>query len=123
MRFTLLVLTPPDAGASPRHALGFARAALEAGHELACVFFFDAGVQTALAGTEAPQDEEDIRCAWEAPAADHDVRLHACVASAARFGLGESHDSARLRPGFEISGLGELMEASRHSERLLTFGG
>jgi tRNA 2-thiouridine synthesizing protein D len=123
MRFTLLVLTPPDAGASARHALGFARAAQAAGHDIGCVFFFDAGVLTALAGADAPQDEYDLRAGWSEFAAAADCRLLACVASAARFGLGENADRGRLRDGFEIAGLGELVDAGTTSDRLLTFAG
>ena len=123
MRYTLLVLTPPDSGASARHALGFARAAVEAGHELACVFFFDAGVLTALTGAEAAQDEFDLRDAWSAFASETSCPLLACVASAARFGLGEDPSGDRLRSGFSIAGLGELVDASSRSDRLLTFAG
>ena len=119
MRFTLLVLSPPDTGPSNRHALRFAEAVLEAGHELACVFFYDAGVLTALAHTEAPQEEADLRAGWER--LSEAVPLLACVASAARFGLGDVEHSARSRSGFGTAGLGELVAACRRSDRLLTF--
>lgn len=121
MRYTLLVLTPPDLGASNRHALEFARALLSAGHELCSVFFYDAGVLTALAGTEAAQDEDDLREGWRELASKYTLPLHACVASAARFGLGQDNASDRLLPGFSICGLGELIDASARAERLLTF--
>lgn len=119
MRFTLLVLSPPDTGPSNRHALRFAEAVLEAGHELACVFFYDAGVLTALAHTEAPQEEADLRAGWGR--LGNVAPLIACVASAARFGLGDVEQSARSRPGFATAGLGELIAACRGSDRLLTF--
>jgi tRNA 2-thiouridine synthesizing protein D len=134
MRYTLLVLTAPDGGASARHALGFAQAAQGAGHEIACVFFFDAGVLTALTDAETPQDEFDLRAAWSAFATTTHLRLLACVASAARFGLiasqnasddvgdGES-DAGRLRRGFSIAGLGELIDATDASDRVMTFAG
>lgn len=119
MRFTLLVLSPPDTGPSNRHALRFAEAVLEAGHELACVFFYDAGVLTALTHTEAPQEEADLRAGWEH--LGNAAPLIACVASAARFGLGDVEQSARSRSGFGMAGLGELIAACRRSDRLLTF--
>lgn len=121
MRFTLLVLSPPDTGPSNRHALEFAKSVLSRGHELACVFFYDAGVLTALNETEAVQDEGDLRSGWERLAAEGATHLVACVASAARFGLGDRDDSPRLRTGFSIAGLGELVDSSRNSDRLLTF--
>ena len=89
MQYTLLVLSPPDSGSSCRHALEFAKAACAAGHEIACVFFYDAGVLTALTATESSADEEDLRGNWQAFAQDTGTRLIACVASALRFGLGD----------------------------------
>lgn len=126
MRYTLLILTPPDAGASARHALRFAHALLRNGHSLACVFFYDAGVLTANPDAEAPQDEEDIRSGWITLQKNHDLKLVACVASAHRFGvahaIGETDRSSE--PGaFEITGLGELIEAGADSDRLVTFRG
>jgi tRNA 2-thiouridine synthesizing protein D len=123
MRYTLLVLTPPDSGSSARHALGFAQALCDAGHEIHCVFFYDAGVLTALADTEAAQDERDLRAGWTSLAQEKAVRLLACVASAVRFGLGEDAASGRMHAAFRIAGLGELIEASSESDRLMTFAG
>ena len=123
MRFTLLVLSPPDLGHSNAHALDFARTLVATGHEIACVFFYDAGALTGLASAEAPQDERDLRAAWSALAQQNDVPLVACIASAARFGLGEAPSPERLQEGFTIAGLGDLAEARSTSERLLTFGG
>lgn len=121
MRFTLLVLTPPDGGASARHALAFARAVLAQGHQLACVFFFDAGVLTALAGARAPADEEDLRAGWQALRRETGTPLLACVASAERFGVQACREGADA--AFAIAGLGELIEAGNRSDRLLTFRG
>lgn len=122
MRFSLLVLSPPDSGAANGHALAFARALVEAGHSLQCAFFHDSGALTALDGCEAPQAEPDLRAGWQMLAREHGAPLVACVASAARFGIGADPATARLLPGFVIGGLGELIEASTHSDRLLTFG-
>lgn len=121
MRYTLLVLTAPDMGSSPRHALRFAQAADAAGHTIDCVFFFDAGVLTALAGCEGSQDEDDLRGEWTQLHNALGAPLLACVASAARFGIGE--DPGRLQPGFTIAGLGELIESTRSCDRFLTFAG
>lgn len=122
MRYTLLVLSPPDYGYSNGHALDFARSVLASGHELACVFFYDAGVLTGLATAEAPQDERDLRAEWSALTEQTDARLVLCVASAARFGLGETPAPGALCSGFHIAGLGDLAEARGTSDRLLTFG-
>ena len=122
MRYALLVLSAPDEGHSARHALMFARAALRAGHRIECVIFFDAGVLTAAPGCEAPQDEDDLRAGWTALQGEHSLRLVACVASAHRFGVSAA-PRAGCAPGFEIAGLGELIEAAANADRLQTFRG
>jgi tRNA 2-thiouridine synthesizing protein D len=100
----------------------FARAALRGGHSLSCVFFFDAGVLTAAAHCEAPQDETDVRRGWVDLHNEHDVPLVACVASAHRFGTAAVINAATDGESpFRIAGLGELIEASAESDRLLTF--
>ena len=119
MRYTLLVLTAPEAGASARHALLFARALLRNGHRIDCVFFFDAGVLTAADHCEPAQDELDLRGGWRELHAAHGIELVACVASAHRFGVAD----AGVEGGFRIAGLGDLVEASANSDRLLTFRG
>lgn len=119
MRFVLLVLTPPDMGASARHALKFAEATIAGGHSIGCVFFFDAGALTAASGAAAAQDEEDIRHGWSGLASQQGLDLVACVASAQRFGI-EEHAVA---PGFSIAGLGSLIEATANADRVITFRG
>lgn len=121
MRFTLLVLTPPDAGSGARHALGFAEAVLSAGHELACVFFFDAGALTALTEPRAPGDERDLRAGWAALHREAGTPLLACIASAERFGVDASCTGADAP--FTLAGLGDLIDAAGRSDRLLTFSG
>ncbi|MEO1079127.1 MAG: DsrE family protein [Pseudomonadota bacterium] len=121
MRFTLLVLGAPDLGGANGHALGFGRALLDAGHELACAFFQDSGVLTALAGCEAAQAERDLRASWQQLGVEKNAPLYACSASALRYGLGDGSNAQRLLPGFEVRGLGELVEAQLTSDRVLTF--
>ncbi|MFT7289210.1 MAG: tRNA 2-thiouridine synthesizing protein D [Halieaceae bacterium] len=121
MRYTLLILSPPDAGASARHAVEFAGALIDAGHEILCVFFYDAGVLTAAKSASPAQDESDLRARWQSLAQSAEVPLFVCVASAARFGISED-ETTRL-PAFAVGGLGELIEAGTRSDRLMTFAG
>ena len=121
MRFTLLVLSAPDAGASARHALHFARELLTGDQELECVFFFDAGVLTAAREARSASDEEDLRSAWGELAESHGLRLFACIASAERFGVAAACKEPDAH--FQLAGLGELVAASDRSDRLVTFRG
>lgn len=121
MRFTLLVLSAPDLGVCNGHALDFALAALDSGHEIACVFFQDAGVLTGGRGFEAPQAERDLRSEWDALGRRHGTPLVLCSASALRYGVATDSGGPALRDGFSVRGLGDLVEANASSDRLLTF--
>jgi tRNA 2-thiouridine synthesizing protein D len=118
MRFSLLVLSAPDLGVANGHALEFAAAAIAGGHEVACVFFQDAGVLTGGRAFDAPQAERDLRAGWSDLGLQRGLPLVLCSASAQRYGV--ASDTA-LREGFRVAGLGDLIEASVASERLLTF--
>jgi tRNA 2-thiouridine synthesizing protein D len=120
MRYALLILTPPDCGASARHAVRLAAALVEAGHELLCAFFFDAGVLTGAPGCDGPGDEADLRRDWQVLHDRTGVPLLLCSASAQRFGVASGDDDGSA---FRIAGLGELVEAGDRADRVLTFAG
>ncbi|MEE2893695.1 MAG: sulfurtransferase complex subunit TusD [Pseudomonadota bacterium] len=128
MRFAIHVQGGPADGDCARAALDFAEAVLTAGHELARVFFQGAGVHTASALTVAPQDERDVAVAWAEFGRRHEVDLVVCVASALRHGLLDEAEARRyargegnLHSAFQISGLGQLIDAALNADRVVTF--
>lgn len=96
----------------------FCKAALEKGHEIRRVFFYNDGVNNASSLTEPPLDDRNIVARWSKLAADHKLDLVVCVAAALRRGIRDEN----LAPGFRISGLGQLVEAGIEADRLVTFG-
>lgn len=67
---------------------------------------------------------------WMVLAEQHGVDLVICVSSALKYGMLDQVEATRHeRPGptsnpmFTISGLGQLVDACAHSDRLITFGG
>ena len=56
MRFSLFIQDSPESGAAVASALGFAIAAVAAGHELRQMFFHGDGVRSARASAEADHD-------------------------------------------------------------------
>lgn len=130
MRFSLLVRGAPWGSDAPATALRFARAALAAGHSVRRVFFHGDAVGIANRHATPPQDEEDWARAWVEFARRHDVPLTVCVASAARRGVvaedgttrPDAAGGASLRDGFELGGLGQLIEAMDGADRTVTFG-
>lgn len=130
MIYSLLVMADPACGSAARHAVAFARAAIQRGHTLHRVFFLDEGTRCGSATAVYPQDEPNPVDDWAALASDHGVELILCVTSALRQGQLDTQEAARhereapsIHPAFTISGLGQLIDATAASDRLVTFGG
>ena len=128
-KFSLLILGNPYSQQSVYTALRFAHAALEAGHSIYRVFLYHDGVNCGNALITPPQDEQNIPEQWTELAATHDIDIVVCVASALRRGILDKSEAERyektnhnLAEGFEISGLGQLVDASIVSDRVITFG-
>ncbi len=118
MKFGIVVNEGPYQRQASDSAYLFAKAAIEAGHEVWRVFFYHDGVNNASRLTEPPQDDRNIVNRWSKLAEEHKVDLVVCVAAALRRGIREEN----LATGFRISGLGQLVEAGTKSDRLVTFG-
>lgn len=130
MLFTLLVHGGPSGAPSSLAALRFAEALLATGHSLARVFFHGDGAAHGNAMLVSPASETDLPAAWQALAQQHGVELLACVGSAMRRGVLDAREAARyglpassLREGFELAGLGQLVDAALRCDRLISFGG
>jgi tRNA 2-thiouridine synthesizing protein D len=128
VNFALAVYGAPYSSQASSSALRFARAATAAGHGIERVFFYHDGVTVANASIVAPQDEVDLPREWTALAGEHKFELAVCIAASLKRGIvNESEQqryetpSATLKPGFEIVGLGQLIDAVLNSDRLLTF--
>ncbi len=110
-------------------AYQFAKAALDAGHEIFRVFFYHDGVNNGTRLTTPPQDDRNIVIRWSELAKAHDLDLVVCVAAAQRRGIVDADEAKRngkdadnIAEGFRISGLGQLIEAGIKSDRLVEFG-
>lgn len=119
MRYAIMVTGPAYGTQQASSALQFAHALLNEGHELASVFFYREGVYNANLLTSPASDEYDLVRAWQKLNTQHGVALNICVAAALRRGIIDETEagrlalpSANLQPGFTLSGLGALAEAS-----------
>ncbi len=66
------------------HALKYTRAALQAGHEVHCVFFYQDGVSQSNALCAPASDELDLTAAWQQLAKEWQLNLVNCVSAALR---------------------------------------
>ncbi len=129
MKFGILVNEGPYTHQASDSAYHFIEAALRAGHEIVRVFFYQDGVNNGTRLSVPPQDDRNISDRWSALAQQHEVELILCVAAAQRRGLLDDDearragkDSTNMAAGFQISGLGQLIDAGVQADRFIVFG-
>ena len=127
--FALMVLGAPISTQSANTALAFAQAAVLSGQRVLRVFFYHDGVYCANVLAIPPTGETSIAARWSEFAQTHQIDLVVCVASAIKRGLLDSNEAKRhqknagnIQPGFELSGLGQWVEACLLADRVVTFG-
>lgn len=123
-------MSSPSSGLCARSAAQFARCAIKMGHNIHRVFFLDAGTLNGNANSVIPQDEQNLLQDWVSLAQEQDVELVLCISSALKRGMLDETEAQRYErsgatahPAFIVSGLGQLVDASAKSDRLITFGG
>lgn len=127
MKISLLLQSAPSTQ-SHDTALRFARASLAAGHQIYRIFFYqDACLAASTLNTPA-QDETNNRSAWIELAETHNIELIVCIAAALKRGILDTQEAKRyqkeqfnLEPPFELSGLGQLLDAQLNSDRFVSF--
>ncbi len=128
LRYCLLVTGPAYGTQQASAAYQFALALLACGHQIVSVFFYREGVLNGNQLSAPASDEFDLVRAWQRLAVNNQIALNVCVAAALRRGIiddAEAHnqgsDFANLQPGFTLTGLGSLAEASLTCDRLVQF--
>jgi len=129
VKFAILVNEGPYTHQASDSAYHFTEAVLRAGHEIVRVFFYHDGVYNGTRLSVPPQDDRNVSDRWAALAQQHEVELILCVAAAQRRGLLDDDeakragkDSSNMAEGFQISGLGQLIDAGIQADRLIVFG-
>ncbi|MCH7880762.1 MAG: sulfurtransferase complex subunit TusD [Proteobacteria bacterium] len=129
MKFTIQVNTGPFTHQASDSAYRFTLAALENGHEIHRVFFYHDGVNNGTMMGAPPQDDRNLQALWSELAEQYELDMVVCIAAAQRRGVMDEKESKRhgkkfanIAPGFQISGLGQLIEAAVTSDRLIVFG-
>lgn len=129
MVISIVVTASPASRQSAQSALSFCRAALAAGHTIYRVFFYEDGVYTGSGTTVNAQDERNLNEDWSALIGQHQIDAVVCVASALKRGVLDAGEAARyekpaatLSASFDISGLGQWVDACLNSDRVVSFG-
>jgi tRNA 2-thiouridine synthesizing protein D len=129
MKASIVIYSAPVASQAPYQALQFAKAWLNAGNHIERVFFYADAVWTANAGMASPSDEFNACDNWSIWATENNIDLVVCIAAALRRGIVDTAEAKRfnrsihnLAAPFRLGGLGELVEMSLISDRLVSFG-
>lgn len=129
MKFSLVIYAAPYSSESAATALRFAKSLIEQGHELYRLFFFGDGVHNASKLTVVGQDEINLQQQWNELIEQHDIDSVICVSSALRRGVLDQTEADRHELGTasayassEVAGLGQLVDATLHSDRVVNFG-
>jgi len=130
MQLAVVINGSPTASQAANTGLRYIEAALASGHQVPRVFFYGEAVHIANRLTTPPQDESNLTHRWQALAQQHNIELIVCIAAAIRRGVMDEREAKRheqtsgnLAEGFELSGLGQLIDATLNADRLITFGG
>lgn len=128
MIFSLAIYSSPSSQSSDSAYL-FAQSLIGRGHTLYRVFFYHDAVYQASHLLLPAQDETNKATRWQILAKEYNIDLVVCIAAGLRRGIIDHKEAQRyeknshnLADGFELSGLGQLVDAAVHSERLITFG-
>lgn len=129
MKISLLVLSEPYSSQSSLSALQYVKAAISLGHSIERVFFYHNGVHTGSSLQTPQQDEINLHNEWATLAKASNIDLVICIAAALKRGNLNQEESNRydkaqfnIEAPFELSGLGQLLDAQLNSDKLITFG-
>ena len=128
MKYSIQINASPYQSNSGETAYQFIKSALDMGHEIIRVFFYQEGVYHAFKYATPPDDEVQIVTRWSALAREYDIDLVVCISAAQRRGLLEANEARRqgkmdndVADGFRIAGLGLWVEAMLEADRFIEF--
>ncbi len=128
MRFSLLIHYSPTQTEGAYTALQFAQELIAQSHTIYRVFLYRGGVALGNELVVHSTDELDIQREWQAFAKEHQLDMVVCIAAGLRRGLINETEAARhgklqhnLAPAYDLSGLGQWVDAVASSDRFITF--
>lgn len=127
-KFIIQVNGPAYGTSASVNALRFTQAALQSGHQIMCVFFYQDGVYNSTDLNLPASDEYDVIANWKQLAAQHHVSLVNCVSAALRRGIISEQEALEnglthwsMDTSFIMGGLGELVASIESADRLICF--
>lgn len=121
MKISILIQSSPYRSRACETALEFAKAAVQQGHSIYRVFLYKDAVLLGNRFMESPSDERNVQKEWQTFITDQSQTVAICIASGQRRGIVDGDSGNSIASGFEISGLGQFVEATLESDRVVSF--
>ena len=128
MKYAIQINSSPYQSNSGETAYQFIKCALEMGHEVVRVFFYQEGIYHAFRYLTLPEDEVQVGGRWSALVREYNIDMVVCISAAQRRGLLEGTEANRqgkkdndVADGFRIAGLGQWVEAMLVADRFIEF--
>lgn len=129
MKFSIVVYAAPYSSEAASTAFNFTKTLLDQGHDIYRLFFFGDGVHNANKLAVVAQDEVNLQQQWDKLITSHQLDSIVCVTSAIKRGIVDTAESRRhgleaasMYDSSEIAGLGQLIDATINSDRIVNFG-
>jgi tRNA 2-thiouridine synthesizing protein D len=118
-----VVVTTSPSNPLTATAIDYINQAIESKINLSGIFFYQDGVLNAAKHLAIPNDEYQINEAWKQINEKHNIELHVCISACEKRGLSDetSDNSSNISSNFTVSGLGELVDLTSKSERVVQF--
>lgn len=125
MQTLSVVITTPPSSYLTITAIDYINSAIKAGVDIVGVFFYQGGVLNASANISIPNDEYQTHKQWQKLNQEYGINLHVCITACEKRGLSDDINSktmlSNISADFTISGLGELVELTAKSQRMVQF--
>lgn len=128
LKFALVVSSGPYGSQGASSAYQFCSSAIEAGHQIVGVFFYQQGVLNASELVSPASDEINLPDLWAKLAIQHQFPLEVCVSASLRRGIVNEVEAEQLsltqfnlKAPFVLSGLGQLAEISAAADKVVQF--
>ena len=133
MRTLSVIVTTPPSSPLTATVIDYINQAVKCDVKVVGVFFYQDGVLNASKHLCIPNDEYQINNAWEQLNQQHHVELHVCISACEKRGLSDEitvcnsdtlkdiFSDSNISEYFTVSGLGELVELTAKSDRVVQF--
>ena len=127
-RISVLITSSPESLNACLDAVAFCHAAIDEGHNIDQIFFYQAGVYHANGLMDASAGQVNLTNAWQNLADEHAIPLLVCVGAASKRGVVDAEQATQaglaqhnLFEPFKQVGLGEFFTLLHNSTKLVQF--